>query len=83
MTVQMANFSVREAECFDEKDRERVERNIIEWFGGETGDADAALDAFDTYVRTEVKAAMESVVGTSTGAVPYFHAASGSTSLAT
>jgi hypothetical protein len=70
MNDQMSNFSVRNAECFDENDRAKVEKNIIEWFGSEE-DRDGALDAFDRYVRTEVKDAMESFCGSSSAAVPY------------
>jgi hypothetical protein len=70
MNEQMSNFSVRNAECFDENDRQKVEKNIIEWFGSEE-DRDGALDAFDQYVRTEVKDAMEGFCGSSSAAVPY------------
>merc|ERR550537_2157223 len=71
MNEQMTNFSIRDAECFDENDRKKVTTNIVTWFGDENKDEDSALDAFDQYVRTQVKDAMESLIGSSSGAVPY------------
>merc|ERR1719446_126772 len=68
MAEQMSTFSIRDAECFDEADRRRVEKNIKAWFGDEDDDA---LDAFDRYVRTQVREAMEGLIGSSSGAVPY------------
>ena len=58
---QMASFSIAKAECFDERDRPRIEQVIAQWFGG--GDRAAGIKHFDSYVRENIKQAMEELVG--------------------
>eukprot|EP00947_MAST-08B_sp_MAST-8B-sp1_P000454 g454.t1 len=58
---QMRDFSISRAQCFDERDRDRIEREVGKWFGG--GDRAAGIRAFDAYVRKDIREAMEDVVG--------------------
>jgi hypothetical protein len=65
---QANNFSVFKAQCYDEEDRPKVQRNIIKLMraiGLVQTDAsdDAALRAFDTMVHLEVPRALEVSLG--------------------
>lgn len=59
--AQLENFSIERAECFDEKDRPRVEREIAKWFGD--GDRAEGIRKFDEYVKTDVRGMIEEMVG--------------------
>ena len=58
---QLENFSITNTECFDEKDRPRVEREIAKWFGD--GDRAEGIRKFDEYVKTDVRELIEDMVG--------------------
>ena len=48
---QLENFSITKTECYDEKDRPRVEREIAKWFGD--GDRAEGIRKFVEYVKTK------------------------------
>ena len=50
---QLDNFSITNTECFDEKDRPRVEREIAKWFGD--GDRAEGIRKFDEYVLPRLR----------------------------
>ena len=58
---QLENFSITKTECYDEKDRPRVEREIAKWFGD--GDRAEGIRKFDEYVKTDVRELIEDMVG--------------------
>ena len=60
--AQIADFSITRAECFEERDRVRIEREVAKWFG--SGDRERGVRAFDAYVRQDIRRAMEKLAGT-------------------
>ena len=58
---QMETFSIERAECFDEKDRPRVEREIAKWFGD--GDRATGIAKFDDFVRKDIRKLVEGMIG--------------------
>lgn len=56
---QLDGFSVHSAECWDLRDRDTLQQTITTWFG--------SVDAFDMYVRHDVKAHVRQAIG------PAFH----------
>merc|ERR1712232_89986 len=61
MKKQIASFSVRNAKCFDDADREVLYTTICEWFG--------SLDNFNQVVRNDLPIAVESSMGIGMGLV--------------
>merc|ERR1712079_880582 len=65
---QANNFSVFNAQCFDEDDRPKVQRGIVRFMKGiglvrKDASDDAALKAFDKKVKLEVPRALEVSLG--------------------
>ena len=58
---QMENFSIERADCFDEKDRPRVEHEIAKWFGN--GDRAEGIRKFDAFVRNDIRNVIEEITG--------------------
>ena len=58
---QIRSFSLSKAQCFDESDRPRIEREVARWFGA--GDKAEGIQTFDSYVRRDIKKSMEQLTG--------------------
>jgi len=60
--AEFTQFSISRVECSQTKDRDFVEMQIMEWFGG--------IAQYESYVRTEVAMRVDQLINTA-GPIPY------------
>jgi hypothetical protein len=61
LASQLDEFDIMNAECYDQRDRERVQRTIDHWFGN--GESSSGTEALNEYVRGPFKKEISKRIG--------------------